>query len=101
VRELTDGEGVDVVLDGFGGGLSLRSFRALRSGGRLVVFGHSDTVANGTSLSAGEHSARKMRASGGSSFRNAVSSAVLPMPISPEIRRAATWPVESPEPTTP
>lgn len=47
VRELTGGEGVDVVLDGFGGGLSLRSFRALRPGGRLVVFGHSGTVAHG------------------------------------------------------
>lgn len=47
VRELTDGEGVDVVLDGFGGWLSLRSFRALRPGGRLVVFGHSGTVAHG------------------------------------------------------
>ena len=46
-RELTDGKGVDVVLDGFGSGLSLRSFRALRPGGRLVVFGHSGTVANG------------------------------------------------------
>ena len=47
VRELTGGEGVDVVLDGFGGALSLRSFRALRPGGRLVVFGHSATVAHG------------------------------------------------------
>jgi NADPH:quinone reductase-like Zn-dependent oxidoreductase len=47
VRELTRGEGVDVALDGFGGPLSLRSFRALRPGGRLVVFGHSGTVANG------------------------------------------------------
>jgi NADPH:quinone reductase-like Zn-dependent oxidoreductase len=47
VRELTGGEGVDVALDGFGGGLSLRSFRALRPGGRLVVFGHSGTVAHG------------------------------------------------------
>jgi NADPH:quinone reductase-like Zn-dependent oxidoreductase len=47
VRELTGGEGVDVVLDGFGGGLSIRSFRALRPGGRLVVFGHSGTVAHG------------------------------------------------------
>jgi NADPH:quinone reductase len=46
VGELTR-DGVDVVLDGFGGGLSLRSFRALRPGGRLVVFGHSGTVANG------------------------------------------------------
>ncbi len=47
VRELTGGEGVDVALDGFGGALSLRSFRALRPGGRLVVFGHSGTVAHG------------------------------------------------------
>jgi NADPH:quinone reductase-like Zn-dependent oxidoreductase len=46
VRELT-GAGVDVVLDGFGGGLSLRSFRALAPGGRLVVYGHSGTVAHG------------------------------------------------------
>ena len=46
VRELTR-DGVDVVLDGFGGGLSIRSFRALRPGGRLVVFGHSGTVAHG------------------------------------------------------
>jgi NADPH:quinone reductase-like Zn-dependent oxidoreductase len=46
VHELTR-DGVDVVLDGFGGVLSLRSFRALRPGGRLVVYGHSGTVAHG------------------------------------------------------
>jgi NADPH2:quinone reductase len=46
VRE-RPGDGLDVVLDGFGGALSIRSFRALRSGGRLVVFGHSGTVAHG------------------------------------------------------
>jgi NADPH:quinone reductase len=46
VRELT-GDGVDVVLDGLGGALSLRSFRALRPGGRLVVFGHYSTLAHG------------------------------------------------------
>jgi NADPH:quinone reductase-like Zn-dependent oxidoreductase len=45
-RELPGG-GVDVVLDGIGGAISLRSFRALRSGGRLVVFGHSATLADG------------------------------------------------------
>jgi NADPH:quinone reductase-like Zn-dependent oxidoreductase len=45
-RELPD-SGVDVVLDGLGGVLSLRSFRALRRGGRLVVFGHSSTISNG------------------------------------------------------
>jgi NADPH:quinone reductase-like Zn-dependent oxidoreductase len=41
------GKGVDVVLDGLGGVLSLRSFRALRPGGRLVVFGHYSTLAHG------------------------------------------------------
>jgi NADPH2:quinone reductase len=46
VREMT-GDGVDVVLDGIGGALSLRSFRALRPGGRLVVFGHYATLAHG------------------------------------------------------
>jgi NADPH:quinone reductase len=46
VRELP-GKGVDVVLDGLGGKMSLRSFRALRPGGRLVVYGHSATIANG------------------------------------------------------
>jgi len=47
VRELTGGEGVDVVLDSLGGPVSLRSFRALRPGGRLVVFGRYATIANG------------------------------------------------------
>jgi NADPH:quinone reductase-like Zn-dependent oxidoreductase len=46
VRELP-GKGVDVALDGLGGALSLRSFRALRRGGRLVVFGHYATLADG------------------------------------------------------
>jgi NADPH:quinone reductase-like Zn-dependent oxidoreductase len=46
VRALPE-KGVDVVLDGLGGALSLRSFRALRPGGRLVVFGHSSTIADG------------------------------------------------------
>jgi NADPH:quinone reductase len=46
VRELT-GKGVDVALDGLGGALSLRSFRVLRPGGRLVVFGHYSTLAHG------------------------------------------------------
>src|SRR6266508_2010241 len=47
VRELP-GKGVDVVLDGLGGKLSLRSFRALRRpGGRLVVYGHSATLVQG------------------------------------------------------
>lgn len=46
VRELT-GDGVDIVLDGLGGPLSVRSFRALRPGGRLVVFGRYATIAQG------------------------------------------------------
>ena len=47
VRELTGGEGVDVVLDSLGGPISLRSFRALRPGGRLVVFGRYSTLKDG------------------------------------------------------
>ena len=47
VRELTDGEGVDIVSDSLGGPISLRSFRALRSGGRLVVYGRYSTLRNG------------------------------------------------------
>jgi NADPH:quinone reductase-like Zn-dependent oxidoreductase len=47
VRELTGGDGVDVVLDSLGGPISLRSFRALRPGGRLVVFGRYATLSNG------------------------------------------------------
>jgi len=46
VRDLT-GDGVDVALDGLGGLLSLRSFRALTRQGRLVVFGHYSTIAGG------------------------------------------------------
>jgi len=46
VRELP-GKGVDVVLDSLGGPLSLRSFRALRPGGRLVVFGRYATLSHG------------------------------------------------------
>lgn len=41
------GKGVDVVLDGLGGAVSLRSFRALRPGGRLVVYGHYAVLAHG------------------------------------------------------
>jgi NADPH:quinone reductase-like Zn-dependent oxidoreductase len=38
---------VDVVLDSLGGPLSLRSFRALRPGGRLIVFGRYATLSHG------------------------------------------------------
>ena len=47
VRKLTGGDGVDVVLDSLGGPISLRSFRALRPGGRLVVFGRYATLSHG------------------------------------------------------
>jgi NADPH2:quinone reductase len=40
-------KGVDIVVDGLGGPLSLRSFRVLRPGGRLVVFGRYSTLAHG------------------------------------------------------
>ena len=45
--------GKDVVLDGLGGALSLRSFRALRPGGRLVVFGHYAMLALAVRAGAG------------------------------------------------
>jgi NADPH:quinone reductase len=47
VRDLTGGQGVDVVLDSLGGPISLRSFRVLRPGGRLVVFGRYATLSHG------------------------------------------------------
>ncbi len=50
VRELTGGEGVDVVLDAIGGAVSLRSFRALRRGGRLVVYGRHATLVQGRKI---------------------------------------------------
>lgn len=41
VRRIHDlaGDGVDVVLDGIGGTVSVRSFRALAPRGRLVLYG--------------------------------------------------------------
>jgi NADPH:quinone reductase-like Zn-dependent oxidoreductase len=45
VRE--EAGGVDVVVDSLGGPISLRSFRALKPGGRLVVFGRYSTLSNG------------------------------------------------------
>ena len=46
IRELT-GNGVDVVLDGIGGSVALGSYRALRRGGRLVMYGHYGTTIGG------------------------------------------------------
>jgi NADPH:quinone reductase-like Zn-dependent oxidoreductase len=45
VRE--EAGGVNVVVDSLGGPISLRSFRALRPGGRLVVFGRYSTIKDG------------------------------------------------------
>ncbi len=47
LHALPTGAGVDVVLDGIGGAVSLRSYRALRRGGRLVLFGHHSTLVGG------------------------------------------------------
>ena len=53
VRDLT-GDGVDIVLDAIGGAVSLRSFRALQSGGRLVVYGrHAADRARDQELASG------------------------------------------------
>jgi NADPH2:quinone reductase len=46
IRELT-GDGVDVALDGIGGGVALGSYRVLRRGGRLVMYGHYGTTVGG------------------------------------------------------
>ena len=46
VRALTS-DGVDIALDPFGGAVALRSFRALRTGGRLVIYGRQNTIAHG------------------------------------------------------
>lgn len=46
VRDLT-GDGVDIALDPFGGAVALRSFRVLRPGGRLVIYGRQNTIADG------------------------------------------------------
>jgi NADPH2:quinone reductase len=46
IRELT-GDGVDVVFDGIGGTVSIRSYRILTRGGQLVMFGHYATLADG------------------------------------------------------
>ncbi|OBI00411.1 medium chain dehydrogenase/reductase family protein [Mycobacterium sp. E2733] len=46
LRHLTD-DGVDIALDPFGGAMALRSFRALRPGGRLVIYGRQNTIADG------------------------------------------------------
>ena len=43
IADLTE-DGVDVVFDGIGGDVSFRSWRVLRPGGRLVLYGHYSTL---------------------------------------------------------
>lgn len=40
-------DGVDVVFDGIGGDVSRRSWRVLRLGGRLILYGHYSTLVRG------------------------------------------------------
>jgi NADPH2:quinone reductase len=51
IRELT-GDGADVVLDGIGGRVALRFYRALCRGRRLVLFGHYSTLVWGPEVNA-------------------------------------------------
>jgi synaptic vesicle membrane protein VAT-1 len=44
VRRLTDGEGVDVVLDAIGPISFRKDYRILRPGGRLIMYGLSDAI---------------------------------------------------------
>lgn len=48
ILRLTEGEGVDVVLDAVGGKSYRKSYRLLRHGGRLICFGMSSAVAGRT-----------------------------------------------------
>jgi NADPH:quinone reductase-like Zn-dependent oxidoreductase len=47
VRKLTDGEGVDVILDAVGGRNLRRGYRALRPGGRLISYGFAEMMPQG------------------------------------------------------
>ena len=42
VRRLTDGRGVDVVLDPLGGRDTLKGYQLLRAGGRIIVYGFAN-----------------------------------------------------------
>jgi NADPH:quinone reductase-like Zn-dependent oxidoreductase len=48
VRKLTNGEGVDLVMDALGGSALKKSFSLLRPGGRLFTFGFSRVQQNGS-----------------------------------------------------
>ncbi len=47
VRRITNGEGVDIVMDALGGSALKKSFALLRQGGRLFTFGFSRSTVNG------------------------------------------------------
>ena len=47
IRELTHGEGVDIVCDPIGGETMIKSYNLLRRGGRLVSFGFLDAMDKG------------------------------------------------------
>ena len=65
VRELTGGEGVDVVLDGIGGAVSLRSFRALRIGDQVTGARAGGGGSSGTRLPRSPGSGARSRPAGG------------------------------------
>jgi NADPH:quinone reductase-like Zn-dependent oxidoreductase len=46
VRRITNGEGVDIVLDSLGGGHIARGMKLLRTGGRLASFGYAAQTSN-------------------------------------------------------
>ncbi len=48
MAKLTDGDGVDIVFDGIGGTHVARSYRTLRPGGRVIVFGHATSLIDRT-----------------------------------------------------
>lgn len=50
VMHLTEGEGVDIALDANGGASFGKSFRCLRQGGRLVLYGDAPTLPKSVSL---------------------------------------------------
>ncbi len=47
IRELTHGEGIDIVCDPIGGETTIKSYKLLRRGGRLVSFGFLDAMDKG------------------------------------------------------
>ncbi|MBV8149792.1 MAG: zinc-binding dehydrogenase [Candidatus Eremiobacteraeota bacterium] len=50
IRRLTEGRGIDVVLDPLGGQDTLKGYRLLRAGGRIVVYGFANLQARRRSM---------------------------------------------------